>query len=296
MKRNVQRFNGSFIHIASDISPAQDTTSMSGSYSIPSYATPGPIPPDQYMDGNQGTEERGVKRKIAGWTAPPLDSFVPSSFPLTMTTSDSGGRTGDVGSSNGFIAKQEPAPASEPFGNPLPSNEPITEPIKMNLSRTASPVPAPVVEEPIQSQPARMGTRLPGSGDLANTGPRTISWPKVSGVHVGEVISDGNGNGNDDGNVNGDAETQEGEDGREEVIEEECYSWGDLPMNKQGEFCGCLCLRCVALFLGCLGYEGDGADEGERMGQMEQMEQMERLSRAAEGEDAANRFPHQRKS
>jgi hypothetical protein len=223
---------------------------MSGSYSIPSYATPGPVPSDQYMDGNQGTEERGVKRKIAGWTAPP-GSFVPSSFPSTMTTSDSGGRTGDVGSSNGFIAKQEPP---VPFGNPLPLNEPITEPIKMNFSRTASPVPAPVVEAPIQSQPARMGTRLPGSGDLANTGPRTISWPKVSGVHVGEVISDGNGN------VNGDAETPEGEDGREEVIEEECYSWGDLPMNKQGEFCGCLCLRCVGLFLGCLGGEGDGAD------------------------------------
>jgi hypothetical protein len=210
---------------------------MSGSYPLPSYATPGPIPPDQYMDGNQGIEERGVKRKIAGWTAP-TGSFVPLSFlPTTTTTSDGGGRTGDVGFSNGFVAKQEPA---QPFVNPPSINEPITDRIKTNLSRTASPVPTREPEPIAQPHPARMGTRLPGSGDLSNTGPRTITWPKVSGVHVGEV-NDPNRNGNGDAVGTEEGREEEGE-GREEATEEECYSWSDLPMNKQGEFCGCLSL------------------------------------------------------
>lgn len=189
---------------------------MSTPYTLPAYATPGPVPPDQFVDASKGMEmERGVKRKIAGWTAPP-DSFTPSSF-LPTTTSSAGTEM----YANGIVTKQEP----QPLLPSQPPNEPITETIKTNPSRTTSPIPVPV-EEP---HPARMGTRLPGSGDLANTGARTRTWPRIPGVHVGQVISDGNGN------VNGDAERQEEREGREEVVEEECYSWADLPMNKQGE-------------------------------------------------------------
>lgn len=93
----------------------------------------------------------------------------------------------------------------------LDEQKPAVDPPKVIVkSESEEPVPAEAVIA--ASHFARMGTRVPGPGDLGNTGPRERTWHVLPGVSVGA------------------RRTEEGE----VVVEEECYSWTDLPMNKQG--------------------------------------------------------------
>lgn len=117
-------------------------------------------------------ENRGTKRKLSGWTAPSTH-VVPSSR----------------------AAEEAPEAAVQ---------------VKSEEPRVKSEEPS--VPEPSSSSSfARLGTRVPGSGDLGNTGAAERTWPSLPGVSVGKPTAQG-----------------------ELVVEEECYSWTDLPMNKQG--------------------------------------------------------------
>jgi hypothetical protein len=88
-------------------------------------------------------------------------------------------------------------------------NHAVEPPAVIVKSESEDPAPAEAVVA--TSQFARMGTRVPGSGDLGNGGARERMWPVLHGVSVGVRREE-----------------------EELVLEEECYSWTDLPMNKQG--------------------------------------------------------------
>lgn len=123
--------------------------------------------------------DRGTKRKLSGWTAP-LPVYPVQGTDLAML--------------------DERKHAVEP---------PPPPPAVIVKSESEDSAPAEAVVA--ASQFARMGTRVPGSGDLGNTGARERMWPVLRGVSVGVRREE-----------------------EELVLEEECYSWTDLPMNKQG--------------------------------------------------------------
>jgi hypothetical protein len=118
-------------------------------------------------------ENRGTKRKLSGWTAPSTH-VVP---PLRVAEEEEPEAAVQVKS-------EEPRVKSEESSLPEPSSS---------------------------SSFARLGTRVPGSGDLGNTGAAERTWPSLPGVSVGQPTEEG-----------------------DLIAEEECYSWTDLPMNKQG--------------------------------------------------------------
>ncbi|KAI5455481.1 transcription factor, contains a PHD finger motif [Naganishia albida] len=140
-------------------------------------ATPFPsIPPHPHPVDHD--ENRGTKRKLSGWTAPPHPHHT---APLHVVQQDE------------TVLKSEHVNVK--------AESPPVKPEEPSAASSASSY-------------ARFGTRVPGSGDLGNTGPVERTWPLFPGVNVGQRTE---------------AEAEE-----VVVLEEECYSWLDLPMNKQG--------------------------------------------------------------
>ncbi|KAJ9092965.1 hypothetical protein QFC19_005797 [Naganishia cerealis] len=163
------------------------------------------------------TEARGLKRKLAGWTAPGDHPTVQQDSKAGIDPSVPVLYDADVKPSVLDVALPQSMVKSEQSPPPL----------------TSSDLPAPVEQQPTIRY-ARLGTRLPGSGDLGGPGIQKRVWPRLSGVHL-DVVWKGqapepavNGNDGPSGTKN------QGQDD-EVVLEEECYSWTDLPMNKQGK-------------------------------------------------------------
>lgn len=183
--------------------------SRSNGHSSPSRATH-----PQSVDHPNGfspsdAESRGSKRKLSGWTAP-SDLIQPIIQHDRATPTDA------------LFRKEEIQPPG-PTPVPLP---PVA--VKAEVSPEPTPDISASSHRPL-SHYARLGSRLPGSGDLGGSGSAERGWPCLPGVTVG-VKRKRTGDEAEHGRADEMAREQE----EEVVLEEECYSWTDLPMNKQG--------------------------------------------------------------
>ncbi|KAJ9107501.1 hypothetical protein QFC21_000956 [Naganishia friedmannii] len=228
------------------------------------------------------TESRGIKRKLAGWTAPsdhhpyppvqpqphhqqqppPLAQFhahptrresyntiLPEmdilALPLQVNMQEN-----DIKPALPALAPSPPSPHPETTIKSEPSPPPPPPPSTLDLPSSSSPSssspstvlppvlpPVAAVADPIKKY-ARMGTRVPGSGDLGGSGTRMKRWPRCSGVRLDAVwkTPQEQQQQQQEGGLDGAMGDKEDEDDDDEelVWEEECYAWTDLPMNKQG--------------------------------------------------------------
>lgn len=196
-------------------------------------AAPFPPPPQQQQQQQQeSNNEHDIKPTIPSLSPSPSPAAAPA--PVPETTIKSEPSLPPVHTFASLAATSNPTPTSTtavPPPQPQQQTQPQQQPQQQQQQHRPAPQPAK------HAAAARMGTRLPGSGDLGGSGPRKrLGWPRMGGVRVdaswkGRRRRRGRGlQGKEE-----DEEEEEDDDDEEEVLEEECYAWTDLPMNKQGK-------------------------------------------------------------